>query len=56
MLTFDIQKNPKQAYISMALLLAALIIVPFAAAPFGNSWVRIADLALLLSRFGAVCS
>lgn len=47
MLTFDIQKNPKQAYISMALLLAVLIIFPFAAAPFGNSWVRIADLALL---------
>ncbi|MGW8394045.1 ABC transporter permease subunit [Pseudoduganella sp. HUAS MS19] len=47
MLTFDIQKNPKQAYTSMALLLAALIIFPFAAAPFGNSWVRIADLALL---------
>jgi branched-chain amino acid transport system permease protein len=47
MLTFNIQKNPKQAYISMALLLAALVIFPFAAAPFGNSWVRIADLALL---------
>jgi branched-chain amino acid transport system permease protein len=47
MLNFNIQKNPKQAYISMALLLAALIIFPFAAAPFGNSWVRIADLALL---------
>ncbi|MYN01774.1 ABC transporter ATP-binding protein [Pseudoduganella sp. DS3] len=47
MLTFDVQKNPKQAYTSMALLLAALIIFPFAAAPFGNSWVRIADLALL---------
>ncbi|WP_426336303.1 ABC transporter permease subunit [Pseudoduganella sp. R-31] len=47
MLNFNIQKNPKQAYISLALLLAALIIFPFAAAPFGNSWVRIADLALL---------
>lgn len=47
MLTFDVQKNPKQAYTSIALLLAALIIFPFAAAPFGNSWVRIADLALL---------
>jgi len=47
MLTFDIQKNPKQAYISIALLMAVLIIFPFAAAPFGNSWVRIADLALL---------
>jgi branched-chain amino acid transport system permease protein len=47
MLNFDVQKNPKQAYISMAVLLAVLIIFPFAAAPFGNSWVRIADLALL---------
>jgi branched-chain amino acid transport system permease protein len=47
MLNFNVQKNPKQAYIGMALLLAALLIFPFAAAPFGNSWVRIADLALL---------
>ncbi|WP_342119318.1 ABC transporter permease subunit [Pseudoduganella sp. OTU4001] len=47
MLNFDVQKNPKQAYISMAVVLAVLIIFPFAAAPFGNSWVRIADLALL---------
>jgi branched-chain amino acid transport system permease protein len=47
MLNFDVQKNPKQAYISMAVLLAVLVIFPFAAAPFGNSWVRIADLALL---------
>jgi branched-chain amino acid transport system permease protein len=47
MLNFDVQKNPKQAYISMALLLAVLLVFPFAAAQFGNSWVRIADLALL---------
>jgi len=47
MLNFDVQKNPKQAYASIAVLLAVLIIFPFAAAPFGNSWVRIADLALL---------
>ncbi|KQV54147.1 MULTISPECIES: ABC transporter ATP-binding protein [unclassified Duganella] len=47
MLKFDVRNNPKQAYISMALLLAVLIVFPFAAAPFGNSWVRIADLALL---------
>jgi branched-chain amino acid transport system permease protein len=47
MLTFDVQKNPKQAYTSMALLLAALLVFPFVAAQFGNSWVRIADLALL---------
>jgi len=47
MLNFDVQKNPKQAYISMALLAAALLVFPFFAAQFGNSWVRIADLALL---------
>src|SRR5690348_13443636 len=47
MLTFDVQKNPKQAYTSMALLLAVLVVFPFALAPFGNSWVRIADMALL---------
>ncbi|MGO4378381.1 ABC transporter permease subunit [Pseudoduganella sp. RAF53_2] len=47
LLTFDTQKNPKQAYASMAIVLALLVIFPFAAAPFGNSWVRIADLALL---------
>ena len=47
MLTFDVQKHPKQAYASMAVLLAVLCIFPFAVAPFGNSWVRIADMALL---------
>ncbi|MCE3262237.1 MAG: transporter ATP-binding protein [Pseudoduganella sp.] len=47
MLNFDVQKNPKQATISIVLLLAVLLVFPFAAAPFGNSWVRIADLALL---------
>ena len=47
MLTFDVTKNPRQAYGSMALLLAALAVFPFVAAQFGNSWVRIADLALL---------
>jgi len=47
LLTFDTQKDPKKAYVSMAIVLALLLIFPFAAAPFGNSWVRIADLALL---------
>jgi len=47
MLKFDVQKNPKQAYASMAVLLAVLLVFPFALAPFGNSWVRIADMALL---------
>src|SRR5437773_375494 len=47
MLNFDVQKNPRQAYTSMAVLLALLLVFPFALAPFGNSWVRIADMALL---------
>jgi branched-chain amino acid transport system permease protein len=37
----------KKSYAGMAILLALLIVFPFAAAPFGNSWVRIVDLALL---------
>jgi len=47
LLTFDTQKDPKKAYASMAVVLAVMLVFPFAAAPFGNSWVRIADLALL---------
>ncbi len=47
LLNFDVQKDPKKAYTSMAIVLALLIVFPFAAAPFGNSWVRIVDLALL---------
>jgi branched-chain amino acid transport system permease protein len=31
----------------MALLIIAILIFPFVAAPFGNAWVRIADVALL---------
>lgn len=44
---FDLQKNPRVAwpiYIGLAIFLVAL---PFVVAPFGNSWMRIADLALL---------
>jgi branched-chain amino acid transport system permease protein len=47
LLTFDTQKDPKKAFASIAVVLAVLLVFPFAAAPFGNSWVRIADLALL---------
>ncbi|WP_035373578.1 branched-chain amino acid ABC transporter permease [Pseudoduganella violaceinigra] len=47
MMHFDTQSHPKQAYRNLALLLAALLIFPFAVAPFGDSWVRIADMALL---------
>jgi branched-chain amino acid transport system permease protein len=46
-LHFDAQTNPRRAYTSMAILLAGLLIFPFVAAQFGNSWVRIIDIALL---------
>ena len=44
---FDVKQNPRKAYAAFAILAIVLIAFPFAAAPFGNSWVRIADLALL---------
>src|ERR1700739_2038317 len=46
-LNFDVARNPRKAYTSMALTLLALLIFPFVAAQFGNSWVRIIDMALL---------
>jgi branched-chain amino acid transport system permease protein len=47
LLNFDVQNKPRQAYTSMAVLLIGLVIFPFFAAQFGNSWVRIIDIALL---------
>ena len=47
LLTFDVDRNPRKAYASMAVLLAVLLIFPFVAQNFGNSWVRIIDIALL---------
>ncbi len=47
LLDFNVSKNPSKAYSSMAIMLVGLIIFPFVAAQFGNSWVRIIDLALL---------
>jgi branched-chain amino acid transport system permease protein len=47
LLNFDVQNKPRQAYTSMALLLIGLLIFPFVAAQYGNSWVRIIDIALL---------
>ena len=46
-LSFDKSRNPRKAYASMAVLLIGLLIFPFFAAQFGNSWVRIIDMALL---------
>ena len=47
LLTFDLQHKPRQATASMAALLALMLVFPFIASQFGNSWVRIIDLALL---------
>ena len=47
LLNFDVQNKPRQAYTSMAVLLVGLLVFPFVAAQFGNSWVRIIDIALL---------
>ena len=47
LLNFDTTRNPRKAYSSMAVVLIGLLIFPFVAAQFGNSWVRIIDMALL---------
>ncbi|WP_305823230.1 ABC transporter permease subunit [Massilia brevitalea] len=47
LITFDLQHQPHKARINMALLLALMIAFPFFASQYGNSWVRIIDLALL---------
>jgi len=44
---FDIQRNPRKAYGGLAMIGIALVIFPFIAMHYGNSWVRIMDLALL---------
>ncbi|HWJ93429.1 MAG TPA: ABC transporter ATP-binding protein, partial [Telluria sp.] len=47
LLTFDTQHKPRQSYASMAVVLAVMIAFPFFASQYGNSWVRIIDMALL---------
>ncbi|MFC5474388.1 ABC transporter permease subunit [Paraherbaspirillum soli] len=44
---FDTKKNPVKAYTSLAALGILLVVFPFVAANYGNSWVRIIDFALL---------
>jgi branched-chain amino acid transport system permease protein len=46
-MTFDMKRNPQQARFSLLALLALMIIFPMIAQHFGNSWVRIMDMALL---------
>jgi len=47
LLSFDFEHDKKRARASMAFVLIALLIFPFIAQNFGNSWVRIVDMALL---------
>ena len=47
LLNFDVQHKPRQAYASMAVVLILMLVFPFVASQYGNSWVRIVDLALL---------
>ena len=47
LLSFDVEHNKTKAHASMAIVFVALLIFPFIAQQFGNSWVRIIDMALL---------
>ncbi|MES2901421.1 MAG: ABC transporter ATP-binding protein [Pseudomonadota bacterium] len=47
LITFDVEHDRKKAYANMAFVLIGLLIFPFVAQQFGNSWVRIIDMALL---------
>lgn len=47
LLNFDVSQHPRRAWTSIVCLLALLLVFPFFAAQFGNSWVRIIDIALL---------
>lgn len=44
---FDFKMHPRKAYLNFLLLSVVALAFPFIAAQFGNSWVRIMDLALL---------
>jgi branched-chain amino acid transport system permease protein len=44
---FDTKNNPRKAYTGMLMIGIAVIIFPFIASNYGNSWVRIMDFSLL---------
>lgn len=44
---FDTQSNPRKAYIGLAVIAMIVMVFPFIAQNYGNSWVRIMDFALL---------
>ncbi|MEP7061381.1 MAG: ABC transporter ATP-binding protein [Betaproteobacteria bacterium] len=46
-LLFDRSKNPRIAWVGIALMTLALLALPFALASVGTAWVRITNLAIL---------
>ena len=44
---FDTKNNPRKAYTSLAVIALIVLVFPFIAQNYGNSWVRIMDFALL---------
>jgi branched-chain amino acid transport system permease protein len=44
---FDFRKNPRAAWVGLALVAVALVALPFALAGIGTAWVRITNLAIL---------
>ncbi len=44
---FDTQSNPRKAYLGLAVIAMIVMVFPFIAQNYGNSWVRIMDFALL---------
>ena len=43
----DLRKNPAAKWIGVALIVFALVALPFALATVGTAWVRITNLAIL---------
>src|SRR5512136_1146739 len=44
---FDTKKNPLGAWVGVALVAVALVVLPFALSGIGTAWVRITNLAIL---------
>src|SRR3954462_1968340 len=42
-----LKRNPATLWIGLALMVAALLVLPFALATIGTAWVRIANFAIL---------
>jgi branched-chain amino acid transport system permease protein len=43
----DLKRNPRAAWVGIALIGVALVVLPFALAAVGTAWVRITNLAIL---------